>query len=152
MKTVIIDEREEIASCCDGIPQNDIGISSDVLSGYSKDQAIMIALRSMSPQNIVLDEIGTDEEVDAIEAGLNSGVNFFLSAHAASVDELLRRKQIMRLLKSSAFDAVAVLESKEHPSRLRELISAGELIDKVNRRADVGRCNGMAGVLCGSCC
>ncbi len=150
LKTVIIDEREEIAACCDGVPQNDIGISSDVISGYPKGQAVMIALRSMSPQKIILDEIGTDEEAAAIEAGLNSGVDFYLSVHASNEEELLRRKQIVRLLKSGAFSAVVFLKGKDFPSEVGKFISAGELIDKCNRFDNFWTLDSGSRILCSS--
>ena len=130
MKTVIIDEREEMAACNGGVPQNDIGISSDVITGYSKGAAVMIALRSMSPQKIVLDEIGNEDEAVAIEAGLNSGVDFFLSVHASSETELLKRKQIVRLLKSGAFSKIIFLKGKDNPSKIEKCVSVGDLYDK----------------------
>ncbi len=148
MKTVVIDEREEIAACCNGVPQNDIGITSDVMSGYAKGEGIMIALRSLSPENIVLDEVGTDEEAEAIEAGLNSGVNFFLSVHASNINELFRRRQIVRLLNSGGFDAVVFLDSRENPSRIIDYIAAGDVIDKARRCAADNAFSGVGRVLC----
>ncbi len=149
MKTVVIDERDEIASCCDGVPQNDIGISSDVISGYPKGRAVMIALRSMSPQKIVLDEIASDDEAAAVEAGLNAGVDFYLSAHATDEYELIRRKQIVRLLKSGSFSDIVFLEGKDNPGKISKIISAGELIDRFNRSFDSDERNNSSGVLCG---
>jgi len=148
MKTVIIDEREEIAACCNGVPQNDIGISSDVLSGYPKGEGILTALRSMSPENIILDEIGTDKEVTAIETGLNSGVNFFLSVHAADINELFRRKHIVRLLNSNSFDAVVFLDGCKNPSKIVDYIAAGDIFDKVCGSSDDDAFGGIGRVLC----
>ena len=151
MKTVIIDEREEIAACNDGVPQNDIGISSDVISGYSKGEGVMIALRSMSPQKIVLDEIGNDEEAVAIEAGLNSGVDFFLSVHASNEKELLNRKQIVRLLKSGAFSTVIFLKGKDEPSKVDRCVSVGDLYDKYYGFDNTCSFNNGDRFLCSSC-
>lgn len=148
MKTVIIDEREEIAACCNGIPQNDVGISSDVLSGYPKGEGIMLALRSMSPENIVLDEIGTDKEVAAIESGLNSGVNFFLTVHAADLNELFRRKHIVRLLESNCFDAVVFLDGHKNPSKIVDYIAAGDIFDKACRSCNDNVFNSVSRLLC----
>ncbi len=135
-RTVIVDERDEIAACFDGIPQNDVGISSDVLSSYSKGEGVMIALRSMSPENIILDEIGSEDEAACVEAGLNSGVNFFLTAHASDVIDLMKRKQIKRLINSGGFDAIAFLDSSQNPSDIIEYITVGDLFDKACGRAD----------------
>ena len=45
MKISIIDERSEIAACRQGIPQNDIGIRSDVLDGCLKSFGMLLMLR-----------------------------------------------------------------------------------------------------------
>ena len=129
-RTVIIDEREEIAACSNGIPQNDVGLSSDVLSSYSKGEGVMVALRSMSPENIILDEIGNDDEVFSIEAGFNSGVNFFLSVHASDADDLLKRQVIKKLLLSGGFDVVVFLEGYNNPGEVVDCIAVGEILDK----------------------
>ena len=70
-----MDEREEIAAVYEGVAQNDLGYNCDVLSGYPKGEAILSALRSLSPEVIICDEAGGMEEVQAIEAGVNAGVN-----------------------------------------------------------------------------
>ena len=44
MKISIIDERSEIAACRQGIPQNDIGIRSDVLDGCLKSFGMLLML------------------------------------------------------------------------------------------------------------
>ena len=152
MKTVIVDEREEIAACLNSIPQNDIGISSDVLSGYSKEKAILIALRSMSPQNIIIDEITNEDEVSRIESGLNSGVHFYLTVHACDKSEFLRRKPVIKLLETGEFGAVAFLDGKENPSKIKEFILAGELMNEIGR-GDIDCCsdNGIRD-LCFSMC
>lgn len=134
-KTVIIDERGELAACSGGVPNNLTGVNCDVLSSYPKRLGIQTALRSLSPEYIVADEIGGISEVEAVEEGLNSGVNFFLSVHAGDSDELRRRPQVRRLLESGAFWGVALLYGKDKPSKLRRMISAGELADE-NFRCD----------------
>ncbi len=127
-KSAVIDEREEIAACLNGIPRNDIGISCDVLSAYPKGKAVQIALRSMAPENIFIDEIGSVQEVEAIEEGINTGVNFFVTVHASSKSDLMRREQIKRLLLTDAFGAVALLYGREAPGKIKELIKCEELL------------------------
>ena len=41
MKICVVDERSEIAACHLGIPQNDMGIRTDVLSGCGKSEAMI---------------------------------------------------------------------------------------------------------------
>ena len=53
----VIDERGEIAAMHRGVPQNDIGIRTDVLDNIPKTLGIKMAVRSLAPQVIVADEI-----------------------------------------------------------------------------------------------
>lgn len=74
-RVAIVDERGEIAASSGGCPQCDVGFS-DVLTGYPKDVGILTALRTLSPQIIICDEIGNLSETKRILEGMNSGVNF----------------------------------------------------------------------------
>ncbi len=66
-KTVgVVDERGEIAAMYRGIPQNEIGIRSDVIENIPKPEGIKILIRTMAPEIIACDEIGTKEDVEAI--------------------------------------------------------------------------------------
>ena len=49
-----------------GVPQNDIGIRTDVIENISKPEGIKILIRSMSPEIIACDEIGSKEDIEAI--------------------------------------------------------------------------------------
>ncbi len=151
-KTVVIDEREEIAACFNAVPQNDVGISSDIMTGYRKSEAVTIALRSMSPQNIIIDEITTLDEAEKIESGLNSGVNFYLTVHACDRYELARRKPVRQLLETGEFGAVAFLDSKENPSKIKEFILAGELLDENGRCITDSVSSTCGRILCGNTC
>ena len=62
----IVDERGEIAAAYKGVPQNDIGIRTDVLSNIPKSIGIKMLIRSMAPQVIVVDEIGNEKDLFAI--------------------------------------------------------------------------------------
>ena len=62
----LIDERGEIASMYKGIPQNEVGIRTDVLDNVPKWIGMQMMIRSMSPQVIVADEIGNKKDVEAI--------------------------------------------------------------------------------------
>lgn len=68
----VVDERGEIAAMYKGIPQNDIGIRTDVIENISKSKGIKMLLRSMAPEVIACDEIGSKEDIQAIRRGYNS--------------------------------------------------------------------------------
>ena len=90
-KIGVVDERSEIAACYMGCPQNDIGMRTDVLDCCSKEEGILLLLRSMSPQLIAVDEIGTKEDIAALRYAIGCGVKLLMTAHAGSFAELADR-------------------------------------------------------------
>ncbi len=90
-RVALIDERGELAAVSEGIPQNDVGINTDVFDGYGKAEGISAAVRVMSPQIIVCDEIGTAEDFSAVRQAACSGVYVAASMHAADMDDLKRK-------------------------------------------------------------
>lgn len=62
----VVDERDEIAAMYKGIPQNNIGLRTDILSNIPKSIGMKMLIRSMNPKVIVADEIGTKEDAEAI--------------------------------------------------------------------------------------
>jgi stage III sporulation protein AA len=95
MRVAVVDTRGEL--CPD-----EEGELVDVLDGYPRAQGMEIALRVLSPQVIVCDEIG-EGEVECIEGIAHSGVPLIASVHAESPEELERRAVGRRLLDTGAF-------------------------------------------------
>lgn len=122
LKTAIIDERDEIASRSFGVGA-DVGVHTDVLTLYPKAFGTELAVRTLSPDVIVLDEIGADDETRAMLSAMNSGVDFIATAHGSGFDEVLRRPNIKRLVNAGVFKKVVVLEGRENPCKVKELIS-----------------------------
>jgi stage III sporulation protein AA len=110
-KVVIVDERSELAGCCEGVAQNDVGKQTDVLDGCPKALGIMMALRGLSPQVIVTDEIGSGEDTQAIMEAVNCGVTVIASAHAGSIEELKRRTGTLPLIQNGVFERIVMLTS-----------------------------------------
>ena len=73
MKVCVVDERSEIAACHIGVPQNALGVRTDVLCGCAKPAGIQMLLRAMSPQVIAVDELGGEEDFLAVERAVYSG-------------------------------------------------------------------------------
>ncbi len=122
VKVAVIDERDEIASRSFGCFK-DVGVHTDVLTLYPKAIGTEIAVRTLSPDVIVLDEIGTEEEVKALLSGVNSGVDFIATAHGSSFSEVLRRPNIKTLVNSGVFKKAVVLQGKDAPCEIKEKIS-----------------------------
>lgn len=72
MTCCVVDERGEIAAMYKGSPQNDIGLRTDVIENISKAKGIKMLIRSMAPEVIACDEIGSNEDVQAIRRSHNS--------------------------------------------------------------------------------
>lgn len=113
-KTVgIVDERGEIAAMYKGIPQNDIGIRSDVIDNMPKPEAMRILVRSMSPDVIACDEIGSIEDVKAIDYAMCSGVKGIFTAHGKDIEEVNKNSEISKLLQKKVFERIIKLNPQK---------------------------------------
>ena len=99
-KVGLIDERNEIAACSQGLPKNDVGIRTDVLDGCPKAEGMLIMIRSMSPEIIATDEIGRNEDAGAILDAINAGVNILTTIHGSDIEDFLRKPSLERLHKN----------------------------------------------------
>lgn len=107
----LVDERSEIAAMHAGVPRYDVGIHTDVLDGFPRGEGLLTALRVLTPQILVCDEIGTQEDVQAILRVHGCGVPVVASVHAGSWEELQRRCILKRLLEEGVFTHVAQLSA-----------------------------------------
>ena len=105
----LIDSRFELAAVSGGVPSLNVGVNTDVLSGREKAEAIEAALRSMSPEIIAFDEIGTEEELRGVKNSLNCGTFIFTTSHIASPEFLMKRGVTRSLIKEGYIDKVIFL-------------------------------------------
>ena len=138
-KVCIIDERCEIAAAQQGVAQYDVGPSTDVLSLFPKAKAMEMAIRTLSPDIILCDEIGSLQETDAVRSCLNAGVAVIASAHACSIQQLYRRVQTRALLDTQAFGWVVLLQDRRHPTQIAQIERWGENHDEAMRRNFTGQ-------------
>ncbi len=132
VKVSVIDERNEIAlKSIKSIAE--IGINTDVYSGYPKTSAINIALRTMSPQLIAIDEVCEDGEIYAIKKASNCGVKIIVTVHASSYSELLTRYQIKSLIDTYSFDKLVLLTGADKPGKISGIYDIQELRDEMFR-------------------
>ena len=123
----LIDERGELAAPVCGVNQNDVGLC-DVFCGYPKHKAVEQALRCMSPEYIICDEIGTGEDLKAVESCVNSGVSVIAALHAKNKEELLGKPNAVRLLKTGAFGTVVFLKSRKNAGEISAVETAGDML------------------------
>ncbi len=143
-KVAVVDERSELGGTYAGISQNDLGYC-DVLDGYPKGEGILQAVRCLSPDYIICDEVGSMEDIRSISEGLNAGVRMIASIHAGSLGELLQRSQAKRLLETGAFQKVALLGDRRSPGSVQGIYKVGELNAEMDRLGIAYRCGDRRG-------
>ncbi|GIP08331.1 stage III sporulation protein AA [Paenibacillus macerans] len=113
LKVAVVDERSEIAGCKKGVPGFDVGPRTDVMDGCPKAEGIMMMIRSMSPDVLIVDEIGRPEDAEALAEALHAGVRVICTAHGASLDDLSSRPALAKLSETGFFQMYAVLARTE---------------------------------------
>lgn len=83
----VIDERNEIAACHRGIPSIDLGIRTDVISNCTKSEGIKMAVRALAPKIIAVDEIGSDDDIEALLFAKQSGVSVISTIHGENIED-----------------------------------------------------------------
>ena len=114
----VADERSEIAGCYQGVPQRDVGMRTDVLDRCPKAEGMLMLLRSMAPQIIAVDELGKQEEREALEEALNAGVTVIATVHAASLSDLDRRPVVRELVAQRVFERIVILGRSRGPGTI----------------------------------
>lgn len=117
-KTVgVVDERGEITAMYKNEPQNDMGLKVDILSNVSKDIGMKMLVRSMAPDIICADEIGTKDDIEAIKYAITSGVKGIFTAHGDNIESVRKSPILKELLDLNIIDKVIVL-NKENRDRI----------------------------------
>lgn len=128
-KVTVVDERSEIAGSIDGVPQFQLGPRSDVLDACPKAEGMLMAIRSLSPDIVVTDEIGRLDDRDAVLEATHAGVTVVASAHAASLEEWCARPYMTDLYKAQAFARYVLLSRRRGPGTIEQVLSrTGERI------------------------
>ena len=83
MTVGLVDERSEIAGCSGGIPGNDVGIRTDVLDACPKAKGLMMLIRSMAPEVVAADEIGSQEDLEAFTYAMRCGCVLCATVHGS---------------------------------------------------------------------
>lgn len=109
----VVDERGEIAAMYKGVPQNDIGVRTDVIENVSKFQGMQILIRSMGPEVIACDEIGTKEDVQAIQYAICSGVKGIFTMHGKDLSDIKANLEINKLIEAKLIEKIIFLGGVE---------------------------------------
>ena len=109
----VIDERSEVAGCYQGVPQNDVGIRTDILDGCPKEKGMMMMLRGMAPKVVAVDELGGSEEEKALFKLLFCGIKVIATVHGEDLEDLRGKRSLDHILSSKQFERYIFLKRKE---------------------------------------
>lgn len=125
----MVDERGELAAMYKGIAQNDVGMRTDVLSNLPKSIGMKMLIRTMAPKVIVADEIGSIEDVEAINQAVCSGIKGIFTAHGNSIEDMMLNPALKELLKTHIFERIIFLSTKLEKGEIEKVYG----LDKVSQ-------------------
>jgi len=105
---LVVDERYEIA-----YSGQDVGDTTDVLSGGSKTFCFGSGVRALNPSVILTDEIGSKEDVKILIQTALSGVKVIATVHAKDHQELKKKPSLEPLFASNIFERFVILSSRK---------------------------------------
>ncbi len=117
----VIDERSEIAGSYLGEAQNDVGMRTDVLDGCPKAIGMMMLIRSMAPKVVAVDELGSMEDIAALEEALRCGSNVIATIHGSGIADICAKTFMKRLLEDKVFQRFIVLEKRDGGCMIKEI-------------------------------
>ncbi len=110
---VVLDERRELFPCYNGKFFFDRGRSTDVMLGCKKREALEMAVRTMGPSVIAVDEIANMDDCTALSYAAWCGVRLIATAHATCKSDLYGRKIFRPILQSNIFQTLITV----HPDK-----------------------------------
>ena len=129
LKVCVVDERSELGACHLGVPQNDLGPRTDVLDGCGKTEGMRMLLRTMSPQVIAVDELGTEEDFAAVEQAAYAGCRVIGTLHAGTPEELSENPYLRGRMRRRLFQRYVWIERE--PDGRRRFTVCGPEMEKI---------------------
>jgi stage III sporulation protein AA len=117
----VVDERGELAGMRQGEPSYNLGMRTDILDACPKSQGMAMLVRSMAPQVIVTDELGSPADVEAIADAMRTGVKILSTAHAHSFEEALGRPILKLLIGQGVFERIVILSRRKGPGTVEKI-------------------------------
>lgn len=108
----LVDERSEIAGSFLGVPQNDIGTRTDVMDACPKSEGMMMMIRSMAPDILAVDELGSAKDIEAMRQAFQCGCKMLATIHGFSIGEVERKEYMKSVIKEQLFDRYMLLGKK----------------------------------------
>lgn len=117
----VVDERSEIGACYMGIPQNELGIRTDILDCCPKVQGMLMLIRTMSPEVIAVDEIGSREDMEAMIHVMNCGCKLIATVHGSSIEDIRSKPILRKMLQERIFERYIIMNSQEQVGKIAEI-------------------------------
>lgn len=127
IKTVIIDERCEIAGVSNSHTEFDVGLC-DVMNAFPKSIGIETAIRCLSPECIICDEIGGENDMDELIKCANCGVKLIASVHARNKDDFFKKSISKTLISKCGFENLVFLENSQNAGKINQIIKASDFL------------------------
>ncbi len=121
----IVDERSELAACYQGIPQNDVGFRTDVLDCCPKAKGMMMLIRTMAPDVIAVDEIGSREDLEAMEYVMNCGCRLLATVHGNSLADVEQKPVLREMVENQMFERYVILSGRQGAGTIEEIRGKG---------------------------
>lgn len=137
-KIGLVDERSEIAGVYNGVPQKDIGTRTDVLDACPKALGIIMLIRSMSPEIIAVDEIGSQDDIFAIDDALRAGIKLISTIHGSSIEDVKNKKTLGKLFEEGVFERYIILDNSQGVGTVKSIIDAKTHENLIKREGSYG--------------
>lgn len=122
MTVGLVDERGELAGCYQGVPQNDVGMRTDVLDGCPKAEGMQLLIRSMSPTVVAVDELGKEEDFRAVESVIHCGCTLLATAHGNSLEDIMEQPFFQKLKSMQVFERYIILGRQKRNGRIVQIL------------------------------
>lgn len=130
----VVDERSEIAGSYMGVPQNDVGMRTDVLDACPKTVGMMLLLRSMSPQVIAVDELGSAEDIENLRIAASCGSRILATMHGEDLQDVRNKCGLEKAFADNLFQLILILGKENGRCVIKKIYDKEEIQGATHRR------------------
>ncbi len=127
----VIDERSEIGGAYEGIVQNHLGMRTDCFDGVTKKQGIGMAIRTMTPDVIAVDEVGGEEEDEYLLDATYCGISLLLTIHGNDLTDIVQRRSVEKLMGAKRIHCYIEIHKRNGKRSYVVKNENGELLEEV---------------------
>lgn len=121
----VVDERSEIAASYQGARGCYLGPRTDVLDATPKVLGMQMLLRSMAPDYIAVDEIGSDADVHELRNAMHSGCHLIVTCHGSDKVEIRQKRSLGGMISEGCFQGIVYLSKRNGVGTIEEVERIG---------------------------